>query len=267
MNQLLRHFGFKHHPFGRQTPGEALLRHESFDEALGRLRYSVELDAVAMLVAESGCGKSLLMGQLADELVREGWTVHYFAHSTVGPFGLINVLSRKIGLPPRRSRGETAMLVVEQLIKSEHRHLLVLDEAHALPDASLEDLRLLTIADFDRKSPFLLLLAGQPGLDDRLSEPTHRALDQRITTVARLLPLSLDDTRKYIDLRLKAAGADSKQPVFLPHAVDAVHDASAGIPRRINGLATSALITAAARKHKAVAAQDVVDARLDRGRA
>jgi type II secretory pathway predicted ATPase ExeA len=262
---LLRHFGFKHHPFGRQTPSEALLHHQSFDEALHRLRYSVELDVVAMLVAESGCGKSLLMGQLADELGRDSWSVHYFAHSTVGPFGLINVLSRKVGLPPRRSRGETAMAVAEQLMRHEQRHLLVVDEAHALPDTTLEDLKLLTIGDFDRKSPFLLLLAGQPGLDDRLAEPTHRALDQRITTVARLLPLSHDETRQYIDIRLKAVGAD--KTVFQSQAVDVVFEGSAGIPRRINGLATSALITAAARKRKVVSAQDVHDARLDRGRA
>jgi type II secretory pathway predicted ATPase ExeA len=267
MNHLLRHFGFRHHPFGRQTPAEALLHHDTFDEALHRLRYSVELDAVAMLVAESGCGKSLLMGQLADELGRDGWAVHNFSHSTVGPFGLINILARKVGVPPRRSRGETAMLIADQLMRNEQRNLLVVDEAHSLPDASLEDLRLLTIVDFDRKSPFLLLLAGQPGLDDRLAEPTHRALDQRITTVARLLPLSLEQTRKYVDLRLKAAGSDGKQPVFHADAIEAIFDASAGIPRRINALATSALITAAARKHTAVVAQDVTDARLERGRA
>lgn len=272
MNQLLRHFGFDHHPFGRQTPSAALLHHPSFDEALARLRYSVELDAVAMLVAEPGCGKSLALGQLADELQQQSWTVHYLAHSTIGPFGLINVLSRKVGLAPRRSRGETALQVVDRLMHAAERHLLVLDDAHALPDASLEDIRLLTIADFDRKSPFLLLLAGQPDLDDRLAEPTHRALDQRITTVARLQPLSLDQTRQYIELRMKAAGASTaskskRSPIFEPQAVDAVFEASAGIPRRINGVATSALIIAAARDRATISAQDVLDARLERGRA
>jgi len=265
MSQLLAHFGFQHHPFGRQTCSDALLRHDSFEEALGRLRYSVELEAVALLVAEAGCGKSLLMGQLADELQQNGWAVHYLAHSTVGPFGLINVLCRKIGLPPRRSRGETALQIVDRLMHAEQNHLLVLDEAHAMSDATLEDVRLLTIADFDRKSPFLLLLAGQPGIDDRLAEPCHRALDQRITTVARLAPLSKEQTRKYVELRLKAAGA--KPAVFNAQAVDAIFDASTGIPRRINTLATSALIIAAARKHKTVSPKDVHDARLDRGRA
>lgn len=266
MSTLLRHYGFGHHPFARHTPKEALLRHRGFEEALGRLRFAVELDAIALLVAESGCGKSLLLGQLADELQREGFAITYFAHSTTGPFGLVNALARKTGLAPKRSRSETATLFGEHLLQDEHRHLLVIDEAHALPDESLDDLRLLTIADFDRKSPFLLLLAGQPTLDERLAEPHHYALDQRITTIARLLPLSHDETRDYLDTRLRAAGA-KRQPVFDDGAVDAIYEAAGGVPRRINTLATSALIVAAARNRKLVSGQDVHDARLDRGRA
>jgi type II secretory pathway predicted ATPase ExeA len=266
MSQLLHHFGFRYHPFARHTPKEALLHHRGFEEALGRLRFSVELDAIALLVAESGCGKSLLLGQLADELQQTDFSVLYFAHSTTGPFGLINVLARKVGLAPRRSRSETADLLMERMLDGERRHLLVIDEAHQLPDATLDDIRLLTIADFDRKTPFLLLLAGQPILDERLAEPVHYALDQRITTIARLLPLSQEETRDYLDTRLAAAGA-KRQPVFDDDALGALFDGAAGVPRRINTLATSALIVAAARKRKLVSAQDVHDARLDRGRA
>jgi general secretion pathway protein A len=267
MSQLLSHYGFRHHPFGRQTPNDALLRHRGFEEALGRLRFCVELDSIAILIAESGCGKSLLLGQLADELQREGVVVRYFAHSSTGPFGLISVLARKSGISPKRSRAETASLLVDKLVDDERRHLLVIDEAHALPDDSLEDIRLLTITDFDRNSPFVLLLSGQPTLDDRLADPTHHALDQRIATVARLLPLSDAESREYIKTRLSAAGANNKkQPVIDDSAIDAIFEASGGVPRRINGIATSALIVAAARKRRIVSAQDVQDALLDRGR-
>jgi type II secretory pathway predicted ATPase ExeA len=266
MNQLLSHYGFRHHPFARHTPADALYRHRGFEEALGRLRFCVELDSIATLLAESGCGKSLLLGQLADELQRDGVVVHYFAHSSTGPFGLISVLARKSGVSPKRSRAETASYLIDKLIDDERRHLLIIDEAHALPDASLEDIRLLTITDFDRKSPFVLLLAGQPALDERLAEPTHHALDQRITTVARLSPLSDDESRDYINTRLTAAGATKKQPVMEESAIDAIFEASGGVPRRINGIATSALIVAAARKRRIVSTQDVHDARLDRGR-
>lgn len=264
MSRLLQHYGFARHPFGRSAPKQALLRHRGFEEALSRLQYTIELDGLAALIAESGCGKSLLLGELGDQLRLQGWVVHYVAHTTVGPFGLVNVLARKAGLTPRRSRGETAMALCDALLQDERRHLLCVDEAHRLADDTLEDIRLLTIADFDRKSPFLLLLAGQPTLDDRLADPTHYALDQRITTVARLAPLAADETRAYLAQRLKAAGA--KEPLFDDGAIDALFDATAGVPRRINTLATAALITAAARHRRRVTAQDVADARLDRGR-
>jgi len=266
MSQLLNHYGFRFHPFSRQTPTNALLRHHGFEEALGRLRFCVELDSIAILIAESGCGKSLLLGQLADELQRDSVVVHYFAHSSTGPFGLISVLARKSGVAPKRSRAETASLLNDKLIEDERRHLLVIDEAHELPDASLEDIRLLTITDFDRKSPFVLLLAGQPVLDEHLAEPTHHALDQRITTVARLMPLSDSECREYIHTRLTAAGVNKKQPIIDDSAIDAIFEASSGVPRRINNIATSSLIVAAARKRRVVCAQDVQDAVLDRGR-
>lgn len=264
MNPLLTHFGLARAPFGRQTPPEALCRHKGFEEARRRLRFTVELESVALLVSEPGCGKSLLLGEVADELRREGFAVHYLAHATVGPFGLLNVLARKLGLSPRRSRGETALLVTEHLLADEAHHVLVLDEGQALPDATLEDVRLLTVADFDRRSPFVLLLAGQSALDDRLAEPLHHALDQRVTTVARLQPLSAEETRAYAETRLRAAGAD--RPVFEDGALAALFDGTGGVPRRLNNLATSALVVAAARNRRLVSAQDVKDAQIDRGR-
>lgn len=265
-DSLVRHFRLSAHPFGPHAPKSALHRHRGFQEALERLRFTVEIDGLCALVAEPGCGKSLLLGQLSDELQKQGTIVHYFAHATVGPFGLVNVLARKAGLSPRRSRAETALCLSTALLDHERKHLLVLDEAHVMPDETLQDVRLLSIADFDRRSPFLLILAGHPCLDDRLAEPTHHALDQRITTIARLAPLSLEETRDYVRLRLEACGVRG-QPVFEDDAVSALFDASGGVPRRLNRIASGAMIVAASRRKQLVSAQDVLDARLDRGRA
>lgn len=265
MNRLQHHFGFSHHPFSRRLTKAALWRHRGFEEAFRRLLFSVELDGISEIVSEAGCGKSSLLGLLAEDLQAQHVVVHYLAHTTIGPFSLINVLARKFGLSPKRSCGETALAITETLLADERQHVLILDEAHAVPDATLGDLRLLTIADYDRQSPFLLLLAGQPILDDRLAEPCHYALEQRIATVARLSPLSLTETHDYVNHRLSAAGA-AKQPIFDNGAIDALFQASAGVPRRINNIATGALIVAAARGNHTVCAQDIQDAHLDRGR-
>ena len=265
MNELRTHFGFSRLPFTRHTPTEAFFRHPGFEEATRRLRFIVELDGVAVLMAEAGCGKSLLLGELSDELQREGRAVHYFAHSTAGPFGLVNVLARKAGISPRRSRAETAMALSEALCAADRKQVVVCDEAHLLSDETLEDLRLLTISDFDRKSPFLLVIAGQPQLDDRLADPIHHGLDQRIPTFARLAPLGPDETADYLACRLAAAGAKGN-PVFEQGAVEAIYDASGGVPRRVNNVANGALVVAASRNRRLVTAQDVHDAKLDRGR-
>jgi len=266
MSALLKHFGFSDHPFARNPGKKALFQHAGFQEALRRLLFCVELDGFGQIVAETGCGKSLLLGELAAELQRQGWVVHYFAHSTIGPFSLVNVLARKVGMAPRRSRGETALVLNEKLAADDREHLVILDEAHEFSDSCLADVRLLTIGEYDRSSPFLLLLAGSPGLDDRLADPTHHALEQRITTFARLQPLSLEETCSYIKLRLDAVSTKAK-PVFEEASFETIFDASGGVPRRINNIATSSLIVTAARGRKLVSVQDVHDALLDRGRA
>jgi type II secretory pathway predicted ATPase ExeA len=265
MSLFLKFFGFTHHPFGRRTPKDAVFRHSGFDEALSRLEMTVELDSIAEFIADSGCGKSLVLGELAARQQSAGWMVHYFSHTTIGPFGLVNVLARRVGQVPRRSRGETADALTTALMEDGRSHLVIVDEAHELPDQTLQEVRLLTIADYDRKSPFLLLLAGQPLLHERLGEAIHHALDQRITTVARLQPLSADETRAYIQHRLAAAGS-GKKPLFEDGAVDAVFDVSGGVPRRINSFATGAMIVAASRKQRVVTTQDVRDSHVDRGR-
>jgi len=265
MSLFLKFFGFVHHPFGRRTPKDSVFRHSGFDEALSRLTMTVELDSIAEFIAESGCGKSLVLGELAAHQQSAGWLVHYFSHTTIGPFGLVNVLARRIGQVPRRSRGETADALTTALLEDGRSHLVIVDEAHQLPDETLQEVRLLTISDYDRKSPFLLLLAGQPLLHERLGEAIHHALDQRITTVARLQPLSADETRAYIQHRVTAAGGGNK-PLFDDGAVDAVFDVSGGIPRRINSFATGAMIVAASRKQRMITTQDVRDSHVDRGR-
>lgn len=75
MNPLSSHYGFSHPPFGRHVPDGGLLEHRGFREARMRLQFTAELDGMAAFVAEPGCGKSLLLGTLADALQRDGWAV------------------------------------------------------------------------------------------------------------------------------------------------------------------------------------------------
>ncbi len=262
---LLSFFGLSCHPFGRLTPPKAIFRHPGFEEAFRRLSFAADSDGIAQLVSEPGLGKSLLLGELASSLQTLGFLVLYFAHTSTGPAGLINVIARRLHVSPRRSTAETAHCLSQKVLDERLLLLLIVEEVQEMPDSSLLDLRLLTIADFDRTSPFHLIVSGQPSLLDRLAEPEHRALEQRISTVARLAPLSLEESRAYLSFRLAAAGA-SRDLLFDDGAVQALFDATCGVPRQINTLATASLVVAAAKNRRTVCAQDVYDARLDRGR-
>lgn len=131
-----------------------------------------------------------------------------------------------------------------------------------MPDASLEDLRLLTGESLDKKSPFALVLAGQPLLRERLSEPQHYALEQRVAVCVRLRALTDSEVALFLDKHLRSCGA--KAVLFEPDAVTLIFQHSRGIPRLVQNLALCALLAAASGGKKLVAAECVQQALLER---
>ena len=176
MSLLEDHFKLHRPPFPQTAEASALLQHQSLKDALDRLRFAVDRDGIALLTAEAGCGKSTILSCLARDLDATAHLLVYASLSTLGPFSLLSSLVSRLGLRPRRFKGETAQDLVAHLRGQSKRSIVVVDEAHLLPDESLEDLRLLTGESLDKKSPFALILAGQPLLRERLAEPQHYAL-------------------------------------------------------------------------------------------
>lgn len=261
MSLIEDHFRLHRPPFPQSAEATALLQHQSLKDALDRLRFALDRDGIALLTAESGCGKSTVLGCLARELDTTAYLVVYASLSTLGPFSFLSSLVAKLGLRPRRFKGETAQELVAHLRAQQKHPLVIVDEAHLLPDESLEDLRLLTAESLDKKSPFALVLAGQPVLRERLAEPQHYALAQRITARVRLRTLTDSEVALFLDKHLRAAGA--KSALFEPDAVTLIFQHSRGIPRLAQNLALGALLAAASGGKKAVDADAVQQALLD----
>lgn len=239
---LEEHFALTNPPFPRLAPEAALLRHQGIEEVLTRLRFALQRDTIALLVAESGCGKSTALCLFAKSLDAASHQIVTVSLTTLGPFGLLASISTALGLRPRRFKGETAAALLGHLRSLPKRTVLIVDEAHLLPDDSLEDLRLLSADDFDRKSPFALVLAGQPLLRDRLGEPRHWSLAQRIGVRLRLRPLTEAEVALFVERHLRAAGAQKN--FFDPGAVAAVFQHTRGIPRLVQNLAIASALAA-----------------------
>lgn len=261
LDTLLHHFGFTAVPFDRAVPADGLLRHTSFGEALERLRFAVDLRGPALLVAPPGTGKSVLLETLCAELVPRDVRVVTTALTACGPFGLVGQLAMRYGTPLRRTTAQTAATLLDTLARSTTMEVLVLDEAHRLPDASLEELRLLGQLDFDRRAPFTLLLAGQPLLRERVQQPAFEALWQRLTVRTALAPLTDRESAEYLERRPRAVGA--RTMLFRPGAVDLLFQHSRGIMRRLNVLALGALLAAARAGRRHVDAPDAHTAVVD----
>lgn len=139
--------------------------------------------------------------------------------------------------------------------------MVLIDEAHLLPDSSLEDLRLLSADHLDRHSPFSLILVGQPILRDRLAEPQHYSLWQRIGVRLRLRPLNEQELRLFFDRHLEAAGATPR--LFEPAALSEIFQHPRGIPRLAQNLALDAMLAAMTAGKTTVDAEAVQQAVLD----
>jgi hypothetical protein len=136
------------------------------------------------------------------------------------------------------------------------------DEAQALSDELLEELRLLSNLETDREKLIQIVLMGQPELERKLDTPELRQLKQRVTLRCRLLPLSQDEVGLYIASRLKTAGYEGKE-LFAPETIEKITYYSNGIPRLVNVVCDNALVIASAASKKRVSAEMIEEVARD----
>jgi len=117
--------------------------------------------------------------------------------------------------------------------------VIIFDEAHYLKNENFYELQIITNFQLDSVDPAIIILVAQPHLRNRLIRPIHNAFNQRITLRFYLPPLSLQETDSYIQHHLKIAGCC--EPLFEPSAIKAIYQASSGLPRLINTIATNCL--------------------------
>lgn len=259
---LEEHFKLQRQPFPKAATAAALLETEGLGHVIARLRFAISRETIAMLIAESGCGKSTALALLCRSLDAATYNVISTSMTTLSPFSFIAHLVTATGLPGRRFKGETAAAFLMHLRAQPKRTIILVDEAHLLPDDSLEDLRLLTADNLDQGSPFSLILVGQPLLRERLAEPTHYALWQRIGVKLRLRPLTEHEVGPFIEGHLRAAGTRRKN-VFEPEAIAEIFHHSRGIPRLVQNIALDSMLVAMDAGLKTIDAQTVGHAIID----
>jgi general secretion pathway protein A len=243
-------FGFNRLPFDRSLNCDELFRAPALDELHSRLRYLVETRAIGLLTGEPGCGKSTALRRLRDDLHPEQVRTLYLYDTAVNPADFFRQIALELGLEPQWSRALTLRAIKEEITRlHSERHLdvlLLVDEAQALRPDVLALIPLITNFDCDSAGKIAVLLAGQTGLRQKLRLAHLEPLAQRLTIRYALRGFDRDTTKLYLEHRLRLAGLD--RPLFTETAVEAIHQASLGVMRRIDTLAHHALAAAATAK-------------------
>jgi type II secretory pathway predicted ATPase ExeA len=261
----LEHFGLNEPPFRITPHTDFFFEGAERGATLEALAYAVLHDeGIVKVSGEVGSGKTMLCRMLMERLPAEVATI-YLATPSFAREEILQAIADDLELKLSERRTVALRELQEHLINlygAGRRVVILIDEAHVMPEDTLEQVRLLSNLESSRHKLLQIVLFGQPELDATLAKPSLRQLRDRITHGFRMRPLPAPEVVKYLDFRMRAAGYRGPQ-VFAPRAARLLASASDGLTRRINILADKALLAAFSETSHAVTERHVKAAIAD----
>ena len=241
-------FGLRESPFNINPDPRFLHRTARIQESLEQLTYGIQnRKGLILLTGEVGTGKTTLINHLLDWLHQQKTPTAFIFNSHLKIDHLFDFILNDFGISTDFRLVSNMLLQLNQWLIERFRGgltpVLIVDEAQGLSFELLEEIRLLLNLETASEKLLQIVLVGQPELEEKLKRPEMRQLRQRISLRCNTAPLTLREARGYIVDRLRIAGA-TREPIFEPGAVEALHYYSRGIPRVMNLLCEHALINA-----------------------
>ncbi len=243
----LEHFGLREAPFRITPHTEFFFAGANRGATLEALIYDITHDeGIVKVSGEVGSGKTMLCRMLLEKLPPDVETV-YLANPSLSAADIHHAIAAELQteLPDGRAHQRRRVLQdrLLEIYAADRKVVVMIDEAHAMPSESLEEIRLLSNLESNKHKLLHIVLFGQPELDERLGRSDMRQLTERITHNFALEPLRRNDIGDYLMFRIRAAGYRGPD-LFTSAAIQLISKASEGLTRRINILADKALLSA-----------------------
>ena len=247
MTMYLEHFGLTEAPFKITPHTEFFFAGANRGETLEALIYAITSgEGMVKVTGEVGAGKTMLCRVLMERLPDTVETI-YLAVPSLSRDEMLTVIAGDLGIDTQGGNTTKLIRALQERLIAIHAQgkqvVALIDEAHAMPLETLEQIRLLSNLETSHDKLMQIVLFGQPELDQHLSLPHMRQLKERITHSFNLLPLPARDIRDYLGFRLRAAGYKGPD-LFSAEALKLIADASEGLTRRINIYADKTLLAA-----------------------
>lgn len=234
------YYGLAGKPFQLNPDPSFYFGSRGHQRAMAYLEYGLhQSEGFIVITGDVGAGKTTLARSLLQKLDPDKIVAGQLVSTQLEAEDILRLVAAAFGLPNQTQDKADLLLALETFLVSVaakgKRVLLVVDEAQNLAPRALEELRMLSNFQIGEHSLLQSFLVGQPEFRDTMRSPEMLQLRQRVLASYHLGPLDADETRAYIEHRLKHVDWKGN-PSFQPDAFQAIYDFSGGMPRRINTL-------------------------------
>jgi putative secretion ATPase (PEP-CTERM system associated) len=256
-------YGLSSKPFQLNPDPSFYYASKQHRRARAYLEYGVSRnEGFIVITGEIGAGKTMVLRSLIESLNGSNVITGHLVTTQLGAEDTLRMVGAAFGFRVKDVPKSELLITLEAFLISQtskgKRCLLIVDEAQNLTPRAVEELRMLSNFQFGNQALLQSFLVGQPEFREILQQPEMEQFRQRVAATCHIGPLDADETRAYIEHRLKCAGAKGK-PTFEPAAFDGIYKASAGIPRRINAVCDRLLLAGFLGGHTLLTAKDVAE--------
>ncbi len=239
-------YGLSSKPFQLNPDPSFYFSSKQHSRAKAYLEYGVSRhEGFVVITGEIGAGKTMILRGLIDGLHGTDVVIGNLVTTQLDAEDTLRMVASAFGFHVKDVAKSELLVTLEAFLLSQtsqgKRCLLIVDEAQNLTLRAVEELRMLSNFQYGNQALLQSFLVGQPEFREILQRPELEQFRQRVSATCHIGPLDLEETKGYIEHRLKCAGATEK-PSFEPEVFEAVFNSSRGIPRRINALCDRLLL-------------------------
>ena len=239
-------YGLKSKPFQLNPDPNFYFASKQHRRAKAYLEYGVSRnEGFIVITGEIGAGKTMVLRSLIEGLSGSNVITGHLVTTQLGAEDTLRMVGAAFGFRVKDVPKSELLITLEAFLISQtskgKRCLLIVDEAQNLTPRAVEELRMLSNFQFGNQALLQSFLVGQPEFREILQQPEMEQFRQRVAATCHIGPLDLEETRLYIEHRLKCAGSTGK-PTFEPGVFEVIFKASSGIPRRINAVSDRLLL-------------------------
>jgi MSHA biogenesis protein MshM len=260
----LSHFGLSEHPFSHQMGSDRFFeggnRGGTLDALIYVLTHGEGTEGIVKVTGADGSGKTTLCRLLMQRLP-SSMQLLYFAQHRLSREEFLRCLAEKlnfesnesgaipapatdgIGEPEDESEDDPQdefQPVLARMFAADAQIVLLIDDAHALPEETLEALETLYERQSSRHKLFQIVFFGHTRLDETLALPPMRKLRDQVTHHFSLQPFTARAVKDYLAWRLSEAGCRGSD-IFVPRAIRLITTASSGVIQQLDVLAADSL--------------------------